>query len=118
MAVPIDSLPDERPLGCLIRLIWIFLGNALLVGLAVVLAQPSPNFLDYHDAAYGLTVLALIVLRYLDIRWWSRLSAQARQANLLHWRHYVLALLIVAAILWMSAHAVRYHIIPLLAPEP
>jgi len=75
---------DSKPLtagGCLVRLLWLLVGPAILVLSATVIAQHRGTFLSWADAVFGGTVLLLIAIRHLDLRHFGGLTGTGEPAT-------------------------------------
>ncbi len=81
--------------GCLLRLYWMFLGNALLAFLLAYLIQKHPLFPSPLDAAYLFSLASVVAARYIDIRHMKGETGEGgAPATISDWRKY--AALIVA----------------------
>lgn len=105
MTVPDQQTPTkpESSSGCLsivVRLTWIF-GASLLVFGAIFIAQGKAAGLA--DMIFWLIALALIVARYVDIRFLKGETADNKPATIKHWRRYSVILLSAAGLLYLLA---------------
>jgi hypothetical protein len=103
-----DEQTYEPPAGCLLRIFWMLLGNALLAGCALVVVQNRSSFFGIADAAYWATVASLLAARYVDIRHFRGTTAEGEPATMAHWRRYAVAVALVSACLWAVVHAIAY----------
>jgi hypothetical protein len=95
----------DPPSGCLVRLYWLFFGNALLAFLAWgIIHRPSP-WPGLLDAAFVFVAVTLIAARYADIRWWNGQTAYGQPATLKTWRRYAAVVALIALIVWLAARA-------------
>jgi hypothetical protein len=104
-----QGLPTTEQTGCLgavIRLVWLAVGNAALLFLAVAIAQRRA--LLALDLTFWAIVVGLVVLRYIDITRFGGLTTDGKPASLQHWRRYLVLLLLVAGGLWALAHGVAF----------
>lgn len=96
---------QPAPTGCLsqlARLFWMAAGNCALALLAVSIARAgSPSALDI---IFWLLVGALLVIRYIDIKWLRGLTAEGKPASMHHWYRYTGYLLAASVALWALAH--------------
>jgi hypothetical protein len=99
---------QETGYGCFTRLCWMLFGNVALIASAVAVAKHKGSFLSYADLAFGLVVLFLVGIRYIDITRMNGLTASEKPASLTDWRRYVLFLGIFALVLWGILHAVTH----------
>lgn len=105
MAVKQDSTELASNIGCLgvlARLIWLGLGNGLLVLLAAVITQPGADRVT--DLLFWLVAALIVVARYADVRWLGGFTAEGERASMADWRRHVVILIPVAAALWAAAH--------------
>jgi len=108
-------MPDqtEAPIGgagCLVRLYWIFLGNAVLMFLLVFIFEKRPAFPSLIDVACLATVASLIAVRYVDIRFLDGQTGTGDPATMAHWRRYALLTGIVGSGLWLLARAFTHFL--------
>jgi len=109
--VETQETKHESPAGCLLRVFWMVLGNIALFFMAYFIAVPpsgSRQTLSVFDAVYAATVGALILSRYLDIRYCSGATASGGPATMANFRRYVLILVIASLAIWGGAHAISY----------
>ncbi len=103
-------MPDlERapagPAGCLLRLVWMLLGNFVLAIVLIAIAQDlGDGWFSSLDVLFWLVVAATIAARYADIAFFQGRTADNQPANLGHWRRYTVTLLAIAAAAWVGAH--------------
>lgn len=89
--------------GCLARLYWMFLGNALLFILLAYLIQKHPEFPSLLDVGYLLTLASLVGVRYLDIRHLNGETGDGNApATMSDWRKYALFLVTGCAAVWLA----------------
>ncbi len=101
-----QDAPNEpaSALGCLLRLIWMLLGNAGLVALALLITkQPRWSF-SFLDAAYALLVLGLLGARFADITRFGGMTTSNEPATLKHFSRYAPRVVLIAAAMWILAH--------------
>ena len=97
---PITEHSNEA--GCLIRLYWMFLGNAILLILLAYLAQNRPRFPSLPDVAYLLVLVSLVAARYIDIRRFNGANGEnSAPATMADWRRYTLFLVTGCAVVWL-----------------
>lgn len=100
-----DSNPEMSGAGCLIRLAWVFAGNAVLFICLVLIARHRGSSLSPADAVYGAMVPVLVWLRWLDLRHAKASTPAGQPASLAPWKRYVGLLLLASAVAWSAAHA-------------
>jgi hypothetical protein len=76
-------------------------GNLLMAGAAVLVARGK--FPIIMDAVFWMLTLGLVAVRYIDIARCKGLTSTGEPATLQHWRRYSVRLLVVAAVLYVSA---------------
>jgi hypothetical protein len=101
-----QSSKQETGYGCLTRLCWMLFGNIGLIACAIGIVKHKGSFLSYADLAFGLVLLFLIGIRYLDITRMDGTTAAEKPASLSDWRRYILYLGIFAVVLWGIVHAI------------
>jgi hypothetical protein len=60
------------------------------------------------DVVFWSAAAALVLARYLDIKFYSGSTATGQPASMAHWRKYAVVLLICLAAVWTLAHAAIY----------
>lgn len=98
-------MPDSREapvsgVGCLIRSLWMFAGNGLLAYLLFSVVHNPSQPATRTGLAYAATVLAMILIRYADIRFMHGETADGQPATTKHWRRYSIGLLAASLALW------------------
>jgi hypothetical protein len=58
------------------------------------------------DIIFWCVVPAMIIVRFLDIKFLDGQTATGEPATLSHWRKYAISLIIISAIIWAVAHIV------------
>ena len=105
--VQADSSQDS-PGGCLLRIMWMFLGNFALVFSAAYIALHGESFFSTADLVFGSVVLLLIVVRYVDIKFLKGSTVFGEPASMRHWRRYVALLIGASIVIWAVAHAIAH----------
>lgn len=90
---------------------WTLLGNAILFFTAVFIVQHKGSMFHTADIVFWVNIAALIFTRYLDIKFWSGLTATGEPATMRHWQKYAAILLIAAAVAWTALHLINYRFI-------
>ena len=98
-------------LGLFAKFFWTLLGNAVLFFTAISILQHKGEILHTADIVFWVTVAVLIIVRYLDIKFWNGLTVTGLPASMAHWRKYVAILLICSATVWIILHATNYRFI-------
>jgi hypothetical protein len=96
---------NSSNLGCLVRLGWMVVGNLALVLCLFGISQHSWQIINSTDVIYGITVVALIALRYVDVRYCAGTKSTGEPATLADWRAYSQRVLLLAAAAWCAARA-------------
>ena len=93
--------------GCLLRLGWMLLGNFVLALTAIWIVQNVHGLLSFSlaDVIFWAAVVAMIAMRYADIRNGGQTSDN-KPADMGHWWRYSLVLVPVAAGIWIVAHLI------------
>jgi hypothetical protein len=81
-------------------------GNLALFFLAIAIAQSDGWQPTWRDAAFVAVAVALIAVRYVDIRLFEGRDTEGKQATMVDWRRYTVRLIAVAAGLLLLAHLV------------
>lgn len=101
------EVPSPQP-GCAplaLRLAWFVAGPFALVVLALLILQRGR--LSWVDAAYGLTVAFILVMRWLDVTRFGGLTRDGGAATRRDWARHAALLTLVAGAAWALAHAGR-----------
>jgi hypothetical protein len=99
----------ERKGGCLsiiIRLGWIFGGIAVLIYCAVFVAMGK--YPGTADLLYWIIVAAILLLRFVDIKFLNGETLDNKPATINHWRIYALKISVASGILYALAKFVAY----------
>lgn len=103
--------PPMGGMGCLTRILWMVVGNLVLIFSASFIARGHYASFSGADMVFWITMALLVLLRYADIARFHGTTAQGNQpATMAHWRRYVVGLVVVAALLWILAHGIAYLI--------
>ena len=101
----------DNILGLFAKVFWTLLGNAILFFTAISIFQHKGEILHTADIVFWVTVAALIIARYLDIKFFNGLTAIGLPASMAHWRKYVIILSICSTAVWVILHATNYLVI-------
>jgi hypothetical protein len=102
---PQEGQPPEGASGCLLRVYWMLLGNALVFLCAYLIVQAG-GALTLVDAVYWLAVAGLLGARYVDVRYMEGRTAEGQPATMRDWQRYRLGVLGASVVLFAAAHAV------------
>ena len=95
--------------GCLLRMYWMLLGNALVALFAYAIAGKG-GLITAMDIFYWLGAASLSIARYVDIRFLGGKTAEGEPATMKHWQRYSSRLLAAALIVWLVIHGFGYLI--------
>lgn len=102
-----ETAQSKQLSGCLMRLLWMVVGNLVLVLAAVNIHQQGMGFnLTAADAVFWCVACCLPAIRYLDIRLFSGRTADNQPATMAHWTRYVVVLFAVSLAVWVAAHLI------------
>ena len=100
----LDKNPAQLT-GCFVRLLWMAVGNLILVLAAIGIVQSRTGFkLTMLDAVFGLTALGLPAVRYVDIRFLNGKTSDSQPATMADWSRYTATILGASLVLWLGAH--------------
>ncbi len=103
---------SQNSLGCLIRTLWMIIGNLILAVLFLVLVKKGKEFTAI-DIVYWAIVGILIWLRYVDIHHFEgHTSNGTSKADRNHWLSYCAILISVSLSLWALAHGIAKYLLP------
>ena len=89
------------------RLYWMLLGNAVLLIPSVSILHQDRGF-HTADAVFWITVAALILVRYFDVKFWDGATCTGKPASMADWRRYAVILLGLTGAIWAVLHLVVY----------
>jgi hypothetical protein len=103
-----QSTQDGSQLGgCLVRVLWMAVGNLILVLAAINIAQSHAGFtLTATDAVFVVTALCMPLVRLVDIRHFHGKTADSQPATMAHWSRYTATVLGASVVLWLIAHSI------------
>lgn len=91
------------------RLWWMLLGNMVLALCLIFIYRNTGGFLHAADPVFWVTVASLVLVRYLDIRFFhGRTATDGAPASITHWVRYTVLLVACSAAVWVLAHAANY----------
>jgi hypothetical protein len=106
--MPETKSASGSSLGCLARLFWMFLGVFALVISAILIAQKPWRRVSAGDVVFWAIAVALLCVRYADIKFLGGETATAQPASMRDWRRYAVLLTGVSVCLWVLAHGLAY----------
>lgn len=110
MSAPTNHPIDKQSgiLAILARPFWMFFGNFILLISATTIFAGEGETSYVSDLFFWSGVIAMVFVRFLDIRFLDGLTATGEPASLRHWRRYTFFLALVSAAIWSAAHIVAY----------
>ena len=108
MPAPTNQTTDKQrgALAILARIFWMFLGNFALMVCAANIFMGESSSTRISDIIFWCVVPAMIIVRFLDIKFLDGQTTTGEPATLSHWRQYAVLLIIISAVIWLAAHAV------------
>jgi hypothetical protein len=100
----LDQAPAQA--GCVLRLFWMLVGNAIVYGSLTYVALNKLAFPGVLDVVVWLTVVLTILARRLDITRWQGTTATGEPATLEHWRRHAAIVVLAAAVGSVMAHMI------------
>jgi hypothetical protein len=97
--------------GLLARFFWMLIGNMVLVISLIIILQHKGSMFHAADLVFWIIIAAIILVRYLDIKFWGGLTAAGGPATIANWNKYAAALLIGSAAVWIIFHAINYRMV-------
>lgn len=98
------SIPQSSATGCLLRIFWMGIGNIILFFCLTYTFHNRVYGLTLVDLGYWLTVVAMIAIRWVDIRAYQGDTVTGEPASLSHWRKYTVRLIVGALVAWTIIH--------------
>jgi hypothetical protein len=101
--MPTQDPHYDSPSGCLLRIFWMFLGNAALVLVALMIVRAGRAF-SVLDGVYWLVVVLSLAARYTDIHYFKGTNVEGNPSTPDDWRRYAWILLPLAGAAWLAVH--------------
>jgi hypothetical protein len=103
------SIKQSSGLGCLLRMIWLLAGNAaaFLSGVWIAL-NAGKAFFTVVDIVYMAGVFAVVLSRYLDIRYFQGTTGTGEPATIGHWRKHAAFVISGSLVAWVIAHGIAF----------
>jgi len=106
-----DNLPDSNlnssqnsAIGLLARIYWFFIGNIFLFMLSLKIAMGEINDAFVGNLLFGITVVTLIFVRFIDIKFLNGQTAESEPATMTDWRRYTLKLIMISIAILVLAN--------------
>ena len=103
--------PKEAPpsgSGLLIRLYWLFFCNVVLIFILAFIIEKHPQFPSLLDAAYLAALSSLIIIRYVDIRFFDGQTGEGKPATIDNWRRYALLVGLAGPAVWFVSRVLAH----------
>jgi hypothetical protein len=106
MSAPANQTTDKQRgvLAILARLFWMFFGNFVLMVCAANIFMGESSSTRTSDIIFWCVVPAMIIVRFLDIKFLDGQTTTGEPATLSHWRKYAIVLAVISAVIWAVAH--------------
>ena len=101
---PFTKQEYDLPAGCLIRLYWMIVGNALLFFCAMAIAEGNSSLYAPINALFWILLGTLLAARYVDIRFFDGMTGDGDTATMADFKRYAVLLGLMAVGLWIGAH--------------
>lgn len=99
-----STTPPIAASGCLLRLIWSIGGCAAIYLSLATIGATSPPLPSSLDLVVGVTLILMLVARWLDITRFSGRTFADEPASMHHWRRYAVLLVGSTLATWSLAH--------------
>jgi hypothetical protein len=105
-----NAQSPEKGIGCLAaltRMAWLFFGIFAMWFCALFIAmRKAPGI---SDILFGILAVAVIIIRYIDIKVFRGETADNAPATLKDWRRYTIRLILMAGILYAAAKTAAHY---------
>ncbi len=108
-STPTSAQPSTG-VGCLLRLVWMIVGNVALATSGLVAARAGRLTPVPADAVFWCAVALMIGARYLDITHYRGATSDGHPATLSDWRRYAIKLPLIAGAAWAIARVVGWRL--------
>lgn len=108
MAAPVNSSASTNPVGCLMRITWILLANVMLFFAAMLVIRDRSAGLSVYDILFAASVVAGVVARYVEIRFFDGTTDTGQRATISDWIRYTVMFLLAAAVVMGGAHGLAW----------
>jgi len=92
--------------GCFVWLGWMIGGNTLLFALTILIARGPRWTVTVKDVLFWTIVGLVVLLRYADMKWFGKRTADGEPARARDFRRYVAGLVAFWLALWVLGHSV------------
>lgn len=94
-----------------VRVFWALIGNVILLFTAIYILRHKGEIFHIADIVFWGTTTALVLARYVDIKFWGDSAVAGQPASTAPWRRYAIVLLICSTTVWVISHAINYLVI-------
>lgn len=102
-----DQETAATPLaGCLVRLFWMVGGLIALFFLSLSIV--GNRGFSVYDPAFAAIAVAMILVRFLDVRFLKGETADGNPATLRDWRRYAVGVAVCSFGCWLVLHGVAW----------
>lgn len=109
LPVETGTIDKQRGMLALIaRPFWMFFGNFILLISAVNILAGDNKTSYVSDLVFWAGVTALIIVRFLDVKFLDGQTATGQPASIKHWRRYAILLAVISMVIWSGAHLAAY----------
>jgi hypothetical protein len=108
---PAISEKHDSIFGLLLRLFWMLLGDVFLLISAIFIYQGKDWKFHTADVFFLCIAAALVLTRYLDIKFYNGLTASGEPASMANFHKYAGILLLLSAAIWILAHILNYMMV-------
>ena len=106
---PANNDPSKNTnASLLIRLYWLFVGNGILFILASHIAFKNVGI--YYDIFYWCNSIAIIIARFIDIRFLNGETASGAPATMSDWKRFSPLFFLAAVVIWAIAHIAKKYL--------
>jgi hypothetical protein len=106
MSAPTNQPIDKQSgiLAILARLFWMIFGNFVLMICAAHIFMGESSSTRTSDLIFWCAVAAMIIVRFLDIKFLNGQTTTGGPASIKHWHRYAIVLVVISAVIWAAAH--------------
>jgi hypothetical protein len=103
-----ETTGTQSMLSMLVRISWLGFAYIPLLYFASVIIAPRDGFASLADLGYWVTVGSVMVLRFLDFRYFHRLNADNSPSTPRDVKRFTIVLCLVCAAIWGLLHLVSF----------
>lgn len=106
--MPAGTGRDQSPLGCVVWMGWLVVGNLVLLGIALTLMRKGHWTLGFLDVVYFGVMALTLCLRYVDLTRFGGRTADGAPAPPGLFPRYAARFAGTWVALWALAHSVEW----------